>query len=77
MQPAHISRLRHRSLHLLLLKGNAGAEEPDADFIDEIASSASQQMGLLAACAELVQFAATGCPTCSRLLPRRMATLTP
>ena len=61
MQPAHISCLRHRSLHLLLLKGDAGAaEEPYADFIDEVACSKSQQMGLLAATAELVQFAATG-----------------
>ena len=61
MQPAHICRLRHRSLHLLLLKGDAAAaEKPDADFVDGVASSTSQQMGLLAACAELVRFAATG-----------------
>ena len=34
--------------------------KPDADYINDAARSTSQQMGLLAACAELVQFAAAG-----------------
>jgi len=63
-----------RSLHLLLLDGNAGGgDKPDQDFINGVVSKPSRQIALLAAAAELVLFAATSKSTFPILTARLQA----